>query len=71
MDTDLATRMYKDTQLFHNLEKNGIAVELPWDKITTLANLARLFEQLHKTDTASILYRLILFKVIVDFSDFS
>ncbi|GKC59160.1 protein CTR9, partial [Tanacetum coccineum] len=38
------------------------AIELPWDKITTLSNLARLFEQLHKTETASLLYRLILFK---------
>ncbi|KAI3759841.1 hypothetical protein L6452_07942 [Arctium lappa] len=62
MDASLAARMYKDMQLFHNLEKDGIAVELPWDKITTLSNLARLFEQLHKTETASILYRLILFK---------
>lgn len=64
MDASLAARIYKDMQLFHNLEKNGITVELPWDKITTLSNLARLFEQLHKTETASILYRLILFKVI-------
>ena len=64
IDASLAARMYKDMQLFHNLEKGGIAVELPWDKITTLSNLARLFEQLHKTETASILYRLILFKVI-------
>nr|KAJ0206542.1 hypothetical protein LSAT_V11C500279690 [Lactuca sativa] len=62
MDASLAARIYKDMQLFHNLEKNGITVELPWDKITTLSNLARLFEQLHKTETASILYRLILFK---------
>ncbi|KAJ9566744.1 hypothetical protein OSB04_002710 [Centaurea solstitialis] len=62
IDANLAARMYKDMQLFHNLEKDGIVVELPWDKITTLSNLARLFEQLHKTETASILYRLILFK---------
>ncbi|XP_024969154.1 protein CTR9 homolog [Cynara cardunculus var. scolymus] len=62
MESSLAARVYKDMQLFHNLEKDGIAVELPWDKITTLSNLARLFEQLHKTETASILYRLILFK---------
>lgn len=62
MDASVAARVYKDMQLFHNLEKDGIAVELPWDKITTLSNLARLFEQLHKTETASILYRLILFK---------
>ncbi|PWA95530.1 binding protein [Artemisia annua] len=62
MDSSLAARMYKDMQLFQDLEKAGVAVELPWDKITTLSNLARLFEQLHKTETASLLYRLILFK---------
>ncbi|KAK1423878.1 hypothetical protein QVD17_19187 [Tagetes erecta] len=62
MDSSLAARKYKDMQLFHNLEKNDISVDLPWDKITTLSNLARLFEQLHKTETASLLYRLILFK---------
>ncbi|KAK9050886.1 hypothetical protein SSX86_027511 [Deinandra increscens subsp. villosa] len=62
MDSCLAPRKYKDMQLFHNLEKDGISVDFPWDKITTLSNLARLFEQLHKTETASLLYRLILFK---------
>ncbi|MFS7991242.1 putative RNA polymerase-associated protein Ctr9 [Helianthus anomalus] len=62
IDSSLAARKYKDMQLFHNLEKDGISVDLPWDKITTLSNLARLFEQLHKTETASLLYRLILFK---------
>ncbi|GJU81119.1 protein CTR9 [Tanacetum coccineum] len=59
---NVAARMYKDMQLFQDIEKAGVAVELPWDKITTLSNLARLFEQLHKTETASLLYRLILFK---------
>ncbi|KAI3711523.1 hypothetical protein L1987_70061 [Smallanthus sonchifolius] len=62
IDSSLASRKYKDMQLFHNLEKDDISVDLPWDKITTLSNLARLFEQLHKTETASLLYRLILFK---------
>ncbi|GJX57271.1 protein CTR9 [Tanacetum coccineum] len=62
MDASVAARMYKDMQLFQDIEKAGVAVELPWDKITTLSNLARLFEQLHKTETASLLYRLILFK---------
>nr|XP_043614945.1 protein CTR9 homolog [Erigeron canadensis]XP_043614946.1 protein CTR9 homolog [Erigeron canadensis]XP_043614947.1 protein CTR9 homolog [Erigeron canadensis] len=62
MDASVAARTYKDMQLFVNLEKDGIVVDLPWDKITTLSNLARLFEQLHKTETASLLYRLILFK---------
>ncbi|GKA65321.1 protein CTR9 [Tanacetum coccineum] len=63
MDASVAARMYKDMQLFQDIEKAGVAVELPWDKITTLSNLARLFEQLHKTETASLLYRLILFKI--------
>ena len=49
--------------IFHHLEKEGHLVELPWDKVTALFNLARLLEQLHITETASILYRLILFKV--------
>ncbi|GJS58301.1 protein CTR9 [Tanacetum coccineum] len=62
VDASVAARMYKDMQLFQDIEKAGVAVELPRDKITTLSNLARLFEQLHKTETASLLYRLILFK---------
>ncbi|KAL8243074.1 hypothetical protein R6Q59_009332 [Mikania micrantha] len=62
INSSLASRKYKDMQLFHNLEKDGISVDLPWDRITTLSNLARLLEQLHKTETASLLYRLILFK---------
>lgn len=49
--------------IFHQLEKEGHLVELPWNKVTTLFNLARLLEQLHNIETASILYRLILFKV--------
>lgn len=54
---------YKDMQLFHRLEEDGISVELPWNKVTVVFNLARLHEQLHNTGTANILYRLILFKV--------
>lgn len=50
-------------QLFHDLESNGHHVEVPWDKVTVLFNLARLLEQLNESGTASILYRLILFKV--------
>uniref|UniRef100_A0A5B7AH77 Uncharacterized protein n=1 Tax=Davidia involucrata TaxID=16924 RepID=A0A5B7AH77_DAVIN len=53
---------YKDMQLFYGLEEAGTIVELPWNKISTLFNLARLLEQLNNTETASILYRLILFK---------
>lgn len=36
MDASLAPRMYKDMQLFQDLEKVGVAVQLPWDKITTV-----------------------------------
>ncbi|XP_022729017.1 protein CTR9 homolog isoform X2 [Durio zibethinus] len=53
---------YKDMQLFHRLEEDGLSVELPWNKVTVVFNLARLHEQLHNTGTANILYRLILFK---------
>ncbi|XP_010261923.1 PREDICTED: protein CTR9 homolog [Nelumbo nucifera] len=62
MDSDVSTRQYKDMQLFQRLEVDGVSVELPWDKVTTVFNLARLLEQLHDTEKASILYRLILFK---------
>lgn len=54
---------YKDSQFFHRLEEQGFTVEVPWNKISALFNLARLFEQLNNTESASILYRLILFKV--------
>ncbi|XWS26610.1 hypothetical protein CRYUN_Cryun26dG0045500 [Craigia yunnanensis] len=53
---------YKDMQLFHRLEEDGLSVELPWNKVTVVFNLARLHEQLHNTGTANILYRLILFR---------
>lgn len=53
---------YKDSQFFHRLEEQGFTVEVPWNKISVLFNLARLFEQLNNTESASILYRLILFK---------
>ncbi|KAL5572369.1 hypothetical protein UlMin_021966 [Ulmus minor] len=53
---------YKDIQLFQQLEKEGHVVKLPWNKVTALFNMARLLEQLHNSETASILYRLILFK---------
>lgn len=63
VDADASIFQYKDTHIFHQLEKDGHLVELPWNKVTTLFNLARLLEQLHNTETASIFYRLILFKV--------
>ncbi|KAL2327259.1 hypothetical protein Fmac_020686 [Flemingia macrophylla] len=57
-----STLQFKDMQLFHDLESNDHHVEVSWDKVTVLFNLARLLEQLNESGTASILYRLILFK---------
>lgn len=62
MDSRDSTDQYKDMKLFHQLEEDGVSLELPWDKVTTLFNHARLLEQLHDTEKANILYRLILFK---------
>lgn len=62
IDASESIIQYKDMQLFQRLEDSGRLVELPWNKVTTLFNLARLQEQLHYPETASILYRLILFK---------
>ncbi|KAH0657340.1 protein CTR9 homolog [Solanum tuberosum] len=62
IDASASVRQYKDLQLFHRLEEQGSTVELPWNKVSTLFNMARLLEQLHDTETASIFYRLILFK---------
>ncbi|XP_060191121.1 protein CTR9 homolog [Lycium barbarum] len=62
IDASASVRQYKDFQLFHRLEEQGSTVELPWNKVSTLFNMARLLEQLHDTETASIFYRLILFK---------
>ncbi|EHA8587170.1 putative protein CTR9 [Cocos nucifera] len=53
---------YSDFSLFQQLEAEGISLDLPWDNVTTLFNLARLLEQLQETGKASILYHLILFK---------
>ncbi|KAK4368595.1 hypothetical protein RND71_012387 [Anisodus tanguticus] len=62
IDASASVRQYKDFQLFNRLEEQGTTVELPWNKVSTLFNMARLLEQLHDTETASIFYRLILFK---------
>lgn len=59
----MSVQGYKDTGIFHRLIENGHSVDVPWNKVTTLFNMARLLEQLHKTETATFLYRLILFKV--------
>ncbi|RZB65084.1 protein CTR9 homolog [Glycine soja] len=62
IDAATSTLQFKDMQLFRDLESNGHHVEVPWDKVTVLFNLARLLEQLYDSGTASIFYRLILFK---------
>ncbi|KAH7572071.1 hypothetical protein ACOSP7_015084 [Xanthoceras sorbifolium] len=62
IDASASILQYKDMQLFRRLEEDGHSVELPWNKVTVLFNLARLLEQLNNTEAASILYRLILFK---------
>lgn len=63
VDASSVIRQYKDLQLFQRLEDQGLSVELPWDKVSALFNLARVLEQLHNTESASILYRLIMYKV--------
>ncbi|KAK9099493.1 hypothetical protein Syun_026538 [Stephania yunnanensis] len=62
VDSDASSRQYNDLQFFRRLEEEGTPVDLPWDKVTTLFNHARLLEQLHDNEKASILYKLILFK---------
>ncbi|OVA06840.1 Tetratricopeptide TPR-1 [Macleaya cordata] len=62
VDSAAFTHQYNDMQLFQQLEEGGVSVGLPWDKVTTLFNHARLLEQLHDTEKATILYRLILYK---------
>ncbi|XP_057971236.1 protein CTR9 homolog isoform X2 [Malania oleifera] len=62
IDASASIHQYKNMQIFHQLEEDGVFVELRWNKITAIFNLARLLEQLHNTGTASILYQLILFK---------
>lgn len=63
IDSSATVRIYKDFKLFHRLEEKDITVELPYNKVSTLFNLARLLEQLHDIETASAVYRLILYKV--------
>lgn len=62
MDAITALHQYKDVHVFHRLEEEGIGIELPWNKVSTTFNLARLLEESHKTLSAILLYRLILFK---------
>lgn len=63
IDSSATLRIYKDLKLFHRLGEQGITTELPYNKVSTLFNLARLLEQLHDIETASCFYRLILYKV--------
>lgn len=63
MDSAACAVKYKDIKLFQLLEADGYSLELPWYKVSALFNFARLLEQLHNTEKASILYRLIIFKV--------
>ncbi|KAL6585721.1 Protein CTR9 [Orobanche minor] len=62
VDASLSIRQYKDYQVFNRLEEQSLSLELPWIKVTSLFNLARVLEQLHNTEAASILYCFILFK---------
>lgn len=60
-DAAESVHLYKDMKIFTELEH--VVLELPWNKVTALFNLARLLEQVHKTEPASLLYRLIVYKV--------
>ncbi|XP_008776475.1 protein CTR9 homolog [Phoenix dactylifera] len=62
VDCSAYSVQYRDFSLFQQLEAEGTSLDLPWDNVTTLFNLARLLEQLQETGKASILYHLILFK---------
>lgn len=61
-DASASIHQYKDMQLFHRLEEEGVLEEVPWNKVAILFNLARLLEELHNTEAATLLYRLVLFK---------
>ncbi|KAK6152003.1 hypothetical protein DH2020_014638 [Rehmannia glutinosa] len=62
VDASSSIRQFKDLQVFHRLEEHGLSMELPWNKVSALFNLARVLEQMHNTESATIFYRLILFK---------
>lgn len=62
VDAVTALLQCKDVQIFRHLEEEGNSVELPWNKVSAVFNLARLNEELHKTLSAILLYRLILYK---------
>nr|CAB3446557.1 unnamed protein product [Digitaria exilis] len=56
---------YKDQSFFHQLEDEGVPLELNTNKVTALFNYARLLEELHDSVRASLLYRFIIFKVLL------
>ncbi|PVH66334.1 hypothetical protein PAHAL_1G211100 [Panicum hallii] len=53
---------YKDQSFFHQLEEEGVPLELHPNKVTTLFNYARLLEEIHDSVRASLFYRFIIFK---------
>jgi RNA polymerase-associated protein CTR9 len=55
----------KDQSFFHQLEEEGVPLELHSNKVTTLFNYARLLEELHDSVRASLFYRFIIFKVLL------
>ncbi|GAB4838024.1 Protein CTR9 [Ancistrocladus abbreviatus] len=62
IDSWVAMHQYEDVQIFHPLQKEGFSLEVPWNKVPILFNLGRLFEELHRTESAIMLYLLILHK---------
>jgi RNA polymerase-associated protein CTR9 len=56
---------YKDQSFFHQLEEEGVPLELHPNKVTTLFNYAILLEELHDSVRASLFYHLIIFKVLL------
>ncbi|XP_051148255.1 protein CTR9 homolog [Andrographis paniculata] len=62
IDSSAAIHQLRDTKLFNRLEEQGLKIEVPWTKVSTLFNMARVLEKIHKSELAGILYRLILFK---------
>jgi RNA polymerase-associated protein CTR9 len=57
----------KDQSFFHQLEEEGVPLELHSIKVTTLFNYARLLEELHDSVRASLFYRFIIFKVLLSY----
>lgn len=62
IDCSAFSLQYKDCSLLVQLEEGGTSLSLPEDKVTVLFNYARLLEQRHETEKASIMYKFILFK---------